>query len=491
MILLKDFLRRLSQSRRWIAAQFGLTLLLILVGLAWTRLPEKHLWQVALSLLLPPLLASSVLALQAGTMRSLAHDDGKRTRLAWGALTLLVWIAMFWACWAALNWCDDQLWNWSSYLNSKAPAHWRARLFTYSHIQHWLSILEWILRWIVVPAKIIPYAVASAQWGWRIPMRRVLRLLWNWQWWLAVVLAAMLAVWLPGHFFAGDPHGTVSAQVWHVSLKLAATYLLAMSSWVLLLGWAGVLFERIPETARSREVESFCRNLLVGWRWIAAAFGTILVVNLPVWPLNAPDGTDIIARIAIGIRIAAFAAVVVFLVFLCRLFLANEAKQTKVYWGILASIAWVGVTFAVASQDDRFPLPLVHWGWGDFAIFVFFAPFVASASVWGWVLPWKRIAALFRNPRWLAAGIATFVGETYLVRPITQQLVGSSRLAGSPSAMYNFLAMSLSLGIVVLQLAWLAALLDKSALPLETNTIEAKGPVLEATENDSPEKPLP
>jgi len=254
---------------------------------------------------------------------------------------------------------------------------------------------------------------------------------------------------------------------------------------------AGVLFERIPETARSREVESFCRNLLVGWRWIAAAFGTILVVNLPVWPLNAPDGTDIIARIAIGIRIAAFAAVVVFLVFLCRLFLANEAKQTKVYWGILASIAWVGVTFAVASQDDRFPLPLVHWGWGDFAIFVFFAPFVASASVWGWVLPWKRIAALFRNPRWLAAGIATFVGETYLVRPITQQLVGSSRLAGSPSAMYNFLAMSLSLGIVVLQLAWLAALLDKSALPLETNTIEAKGPVLEATENDSPEKPLP
>jgi hypothetical protein len=240
----KDLFHRLRLGWRWIAAQFGGTLLLLLLGMAWTRLPDKHGWQVALSLLIPVLLVISVLELQAGTMRRLADDDGKRVKLVWGAATLLVWIAMAWAVWALLDWCDDQIPLWAGYLNSRASAHARATLFTYEHIQRWLTILEWILRWVVAPAKIIPYAFASAQWGWRLPWRRVLRLLWNWRWWLGVVLASLAAVWLPGKFFTGTPGGTVSAQVWHVALKLVAAYLLAVGSWVLLLGWVATLFGR-------------------------------------------------------------------------------------------------------------------------------------------------------------------------------------------------------------------------------------------------------
>jgi len=57
------------------------------------------------------------------------------------------------------------------------------------------------MRWVAVPAKVIPYAAASMQWGWRVPWRRILRILWNWQWWLAVVVAALAAVWLPSRFF--------------------------------------------------------------------------------------------------------------------------------------------------------------------------------------------------------------------------------------------------------------------------------------------------
>jgi len=73
-----DLFRRLRLGWRWVAAQFVLTALLILAGLAWTRLPDKHWWQVALSLLVPILLGISALELQAGTVRSFADDDGKR-----------------------------------------------------------------------------------------------------------------------------------------------------------------------------------------------------------------------------------------------------------------------------------------------------------------------------------------------------------------------------------------------------------------------------
>ena len=236
----KTFLRL---NWKWVAAQFGITLLLILIALAWTRLPDRHAWQVGLSILIPILLTICALELQAGTVRAFADDDGKRVKLIWGAVSLLVWIAVGAAAWALLDWCDDQIPLWAGYLNSKAGSHARSATFTYEHIQRWLTCAEWIVRWIVVPAKLIPFAAASAQWGWRVPWRSVIRFLFNWRWWLGVVLASLAGVWLPASFFNKVPAGSVSAQVWAVSLKLLAAYILAVGSWVLLLAWWATLFK--------------------------------------------------------------------------------------------------------------------------------------------------------------------------------------------------------------------------------------------------------
>jgi hypothetical protein len=239
-----DLGRRIRLSAGWVGAQFVLTLLLIVIALAWTRLPDKHVWQVLLTLLVPLLLAISALELEAGTMRALADDDGRRVKLVFGAMTLLVWVTLFWACWAVLDWCDDQIPVWAAYLNSRASAGTRATVFTFEHIQRWLTFAEWLMRWIIVPGKIIPYAMASAQWGWRVPFRKIIRLLLRWRWWLGVVLAALVGVVLPGHFFAGLPNGTVTHQIWAVALKLVGSYVLVIGCWVLLLAWAAVLLGR-------------------------------------------------------------------------------------------------------------------------------------------------------------------------------------------------------------------------------------------------------
>ncbi|MGC1462074.1 MAG: hypothetical protein WA802_07735 [Terracidiphilus sp.] len=239
-----DLFRRLRVSLSWVAAQYVLTLVLILIGLAWTRLPDKHVWQVGLTLLVPLLMAISALELEAGTMRALADDDRRRVKLVFGAMALLVWVALFWACWAALDWCDDRIVQWAGYLNSRAPAGARATVFTFEHLQRWMTLVEWILRWIIVPGKIIPYATVSAQSGWSFPFRKIIRLLLNWRWWLVVVLAAFLGVVLPAHFFAALPSGSVSDQVWAVVIKLVASYVLVVGCWVLLLAWVAVLLGR-------------------------------------------------------------------------------------------------------------------------------------------------------------------------------------------------------------------------------------------------------
>jgi len=238
----KSLFQRLRIGWVWVALQFVLTLVLIAAGLAWTRIPDKHAWQVALTLVIPLLLALCALELEAGTVRKFADDDGKRVKLVWGAVSLLVWIAVGIAVWSLLDWFDNEIPLLAGYWNSKSSAHARATMFTYEHIQHWLTVLEWTVRWIVVPAKLIPYAAASAQWGWRLPWRRILKFLFNWRWWLGVVVLVLIGIWLPGQFFNGTPKGSVAAQEWSVVWKLAATYVLAIGSWVLLLGWWATLF---------------------------------------------------------------------------------------------------------------------------------------------------------------------------------------------------------------------------------------------------------
>jgi hypothetical protein len=242
----KEMFRRLGWAWGWTAAQFWGALLILLAGVGWTRVPERHAWQVGLTILLPLLMLAAMLVLEAGTMRGFMQKDERRVRFVWGALTLLVWIAVVGLAWFILDWCDDHIFLWAGYLNSRASAHTRARVFTYPHIVLWLSILIWIFRWIVVPAKVIPHAMASAQWGWRLPWRKLLRMMLNWRWWLGAVITTLVGVWLPSHFFNGEPHGSVAHQMWAVSLKLAGAYLLAIASWVLLLVWGAVVLDRHP-----------------------------------------------------------------------------------------------------------------------------------------------------------------------------------------------------------------------------------------------------
>ncbi len=235
---------RLAGQWGWVIGQIIGMQILLLAGILWTRLPDRYGWQVAFTLLVPVLLGICVLELQAGTMRALADDEGNRVKLVWGALTLVIWIAIGAAFWVFLDWCDDHIWQWAGYLNSEAPASARSKFLTFAHITLWLTWIEWALRWIAMPAKLIVWSVASAQWGLRLPVRRIIRILWNWRWWAFMIPAALLAIALPTHLFSADPKGTVHAQVWSVGLKLACAYLLAMGCWLVALAFCASLFAK-------------------------------------------------------------------------------------------------------------------------------------------------------------------------------------------------------------------------------------------------------
>ncbi|MGA2348894.1 MAG: hypothetical protein ABSF70_00560 [Terracidiphilus sp.] len=477
MILFRDLFRRLHLGRNWVAFQFGLTLLLILVGIAWTRLPEKHIWQVALSLLLPLLLAISALELQAGTMRRFADDDGQRVKLVWGAITLLVWIAVAWIAWALLNWCDEQIPQWASYLNSQAPAAARAKLLTYEHIYLWITYLEWVVRWIIIPAKVIPYAVASSQCGLRLPWRKVLQLLWDWRWWLGVTLAALLGVFLPGLLFTGEPSGSVHAQILHVGLKLAASYLLAVVSWIFLLDWAAVLFGHQKAVEENDALSELFERLSLSRRWVWAQFGWMLLFLLAVFLIESiPDDQRWKLWLAVPLMISLFVAALVLQAGTLRSLLNDHGKRVRMVWGTLAMLLWGVPGIAVAFLLSLWSTPIAPWVVGLVVAPAILIPFVAFSAIRGLRLPWRRISRVLLNWRWWLGVLAAALIGVAVPALIVAAMQSESGSASQWSVMLKDVVISL-LAVVswILLLGWLAVLLGRQQPSAEQKLLLSLG----------------
>ncbi|MGB8260441.1 MAG: hypothetical protein WCE75_08825 [Terracidiphilus sp.] len=455
MSYLKELLARLRAGRLWIAAQFVGAGLLLLLGVAWTRLPEKHLWQVLLSLVIPLVFVGGFLVLAAGTARRLVDRPGpRRTRFWWGALTLFIWLALGWLAWTILDWADDHIYLWAAYLNSKAAAGWRARLFTFNHLVSWFGYLEWVLRWVVVPGKLLPYAAASALWGWRLPQGRVLRLLFNWRWWAAWLPLALLAVALPAYLFAGDPHGAVSSQVWRVGLKLGYTYLAGVASLVLLLGWLGVLLARQPEPAADALDQDLFRRLGASRRWVWAqlawaALAAVVKVALPRLGGGVPEDH--------GAIVAFFLLAIALQLMTVRSLLADARRPARLVWGACALMAWILVGFSIPLALSLWYHPFWSWVLGLIVGPAVLIPFGSASSVWAFRLPWRRLLRVLIDWLWwLGVVWAAVVGLALPALIVTATGVGEPQAPFWSELAKQCLFYGMGVGAWVLVLGWFA-----------------------------------
>jgi len=217
---LNDLLRRLRLNRQWVGAQFGWVLAWIWVGMATLHFPGIQRWPEWLSgglrVTYSSLIMIAALAVQTGMLRSLIRSDARRVRPIWGALALLLWGILYVI---AFSMQDDYL-----------PG----------------QIWQWLLSCVVAPAIIFPFAAASAVWGWRLPWRRVLRVMGAWRWWLGVLLAGTIAISTELYFDRLRAY----EYVWDVGLvtglKMGAVDMLETGVWILLLVWLAMLLDLTP-----------------------------------------------------------------------------------------------------------------------------------------------------------------------------------------------------------------------------------------------------
>lgn len=202
-------LSRLRNSRRWI----GGLVLWMFVSILSDLLHEKYTGssgETAATVSMAVVLIVAALILTAGTARAMFHEETRRVRFAWGVLSVLVWGAI------ALG-----------------------ASFGISLVHG--SVLPWALSWIALPIVVLPFAIASAQWSFRLPWASVLRVLFDVRWWFGVVLAALAGSALPNLMLAVSVNAPHDWEFW---LERLIRDSLFMASAVLLLAWFVILLDR-------------------------------------------------------------------------------------------------------------------------------------------------------------------------------------------------------------------------------------------------------
>lgn len=242
---LKDALvLALNNWRLWLV-QFVGNAAIFLAFVWWLRFSDAHWWNLLASFLVIVVIVSAALLLHGGTLKYFqsAHQD-KTAKLPPAFRTALkhlaaifVWALIFFL----LRYCIGRLERYQftlpGYLRSEFPA-WLRRMISEPRLDSIYSGSVSILLWVVLPGLLLPFALFSADKGFRglvafAAWRRTLRKL---IYWVALVITVILGVWCVEVIMGWrlDPRtSTLGAEKTSLVFRLLLAYLLGLFSWLL------------------------------------------------------------------------------------------------------------------------------------------------------------------------------------------------------------------------------------------------------------------
>ncbi|MBZ5705890.1 MAG: hypothetical protein LAN63_11085 [Acidobacteriia bacterium] len=234
-----------SSKRLWLL-QFLLNPVLLALGVWWLTIPEAHIWQLGLSVVLAFVVVVGMLWLQAGT---LVYFAGEQTPgAAFGSVrrklvAFATWVLAMAVCLCLVESWSAKAYQYASYLRSVLPLALR-RHVSESQMDSSVNLLFWALFWIIVPGLLLPLGLQMAKrgfrglgnGGWRAWARTVA----SREYWPAVIVLALVGVSLPQEFIGWVPKmSSVSGQAASMVLRFLAAWLLAVTAWVVLTSVVG------------------------------------------------------------------------------------------------------------------------------------------------------------------------------------------------------------------------------------------------------------
>jgi hypothetical protein len=230
--------------RLWLL-QFVGNVVLFLAVLWWLHTPDAHWWQLLFQFILVIAIAVAACALHGGTINyfQTAHRDPTATlapafRSALKHLiAFILWALIFFYLWRLIGDLHEYDTRFPGYLRSGFPA-WLRNMISEPALDNIYSTLVSILRWVILPALLLPFALFTADRGFLglIAFRDWGGKLRSLGYWLTLLVAAILGVYCVSKiaYWTLDPKtATLAAEKTSLAFRLIFAYLLALFSWLL------------------------------------------------------------------------------------------------------------------------------------------------------------------------------------------------------------------------------------------------------------------
>jgi len=192
--------------RLW-ALQFIGNAAIFALFLGWLRVPDAHWWQLLFQFVLMVVVAVAALVLHGGTLNYFqsAHLDKAKTvplppaflKALKHILAIAVCVLVFYFLRSLVGRLDDYEQSFPGYLRSGFPA-WLRRMISEPALDNLYSGFVSLLRWVVLPGLLLPFALFSADRGFRgwIALRDWSKIVRSIAYWIALVAAAVIGVYL-------------------------------------------------------------------------------------------------------------------------------------------------------------------------------------------------------------------------------------------------------------------------------------------------------
>lgn len=207
---------------RVVLLAFAGSVTLAAAALLWLQIPDSHVWEFGVSVVVGLALVVGAVWLKASIVR--------RIRLGTGATgqamaVMAVWIIVGWGLVQAVERLSVHVVERAGYWNSRLSAHQRT-IFTETRLEDWQNDAISTLLWFVIPGLLLPVIVETVSGGGLATVGRVYR---RWQMWLAVGLASTVGCWTAEKLTAWHPAESVRGEVVSAVARLGVLYVLLLA----------------------------------------------------------------------------------------------------------------------------------------------------------------------------------------------------------------------------------------------------------------------
>jgi len=236
----------LRGRRLWLVQFFANPLLAALFAV-WLLIPVANKWYVVLNVFVALVIVILAMVLHGGTLNYFQdrdRDEAAPLKSSFGralrhVLAIAVCIGVFYLLWRLMDRVDAYSDSLPAYLRSTMPVFLR-RHITLAFLQSTYRWIAFVVRWLVIPGLILPFAMATADVGfrgfWRAGFAGWSRAVWCLAYWFLLAAAVAAGVLAAPAIFGWTPNFATSTFRYEtVSLVIRAicAYELALWAWLL------------------------------------------------------------------------------------------------------------------------------------------------------------------------------------------------------------------------------------------------------------------